>query len=341
MAVSKATISILSVGEMGLGIAKLLRAHDYNVLTNVTGRSRYTADRAASASITLVPTDAELVTRSDYILSIVPPRDAIATAERIVAAYSNLRTPRTSNEPLYYLDLNATSPRTINSIADRFSDLPIRLIDGGIIGAPPSLRPDSASSSNTEAWTRPSVPLSGPYPLSSAPMNGSELAVVLNTYHLCPSIGTASGLKSCFASLTKGLTALAIQSFSTAHSLQVLPALQSELHAYTPKLLESVERSLVGMPPKAYRWVDEMSEIGRTFEGAGWEEERVFENMAKVYETVTKDTVLGAEKTGERKMGRTVEDVTDAVVKGLRKRRRGESDGKDARVDGGEGDEKK
>jgi hypothetical protein len=33
-----ATVGILSIGEMGLGIAKLLVAHDYRVLTNITGR---------------------------------------------------------------------------------------------------------------------------------------------------------------------------------------------------------------------------------------------------------------------------------------------------------------
>ena len=33
-----ANIGIISIGDMGLGIAKLLAAHNYQVLTNVTGR---------------------------------------------------------------------------------------------------------------------------------------------------------------------------------------------------------------------------------------------------------------------------------------------------------------
>ena len=33
-----ATIGILSIGEMGMGIAKLLIAHNYRVVTNVEGR---------------------------------------------------------------------------------------------------------------------------------------------------------------------------------------------------------------------------------------------------------------------------------------------------------------
>jgi len=33
-----ANVGIISIGEMGLGIARLLAAHNYQVLTNVTGR---------------------------------------------------------------------------------------------------------------------------------------------------------------------------------------------------------------------------------------------------------------------------------------------------------------
>ena len=33
-----ATVGIVSIGEMGLGIAKLLSAYNYRVLTNVSGR---------------------------------------------------------------------------------------------------------------------------------------------------------------------------------------------------------------------------------------------------------------------------------------------------------------
>ena len=41
-----ATVGIVSIGEMGLGIANLLSAHNYRVLTNVSGRR--SADIVAS-----------------------------------------------------------------------------------------------------------------------------------------------------------------------------------------------------------------------------------------------------------------------------------------------------
>src|SRR4051812_20206452 len=108
-----ATIAIISIGQMGLGIANLLRSHNYRIITNLTSRSAATRARAESASIELFPDDASLVNEADYILSIVPPRDAVATAQRILDVFNNNNndtnpSPRKDKkEPLYYLDLNA------------------------------------------------------------------------------------------------------------------------------------------------------------------------------------------------------------------------------------------
>ena len=52
----------------------------------LTYLSQDTRDRVLKASIETVPTDISFVTQSDYILSIVPPRDALATAKRIITA---------------------------------------------------------------------------------------------------------------------------------------------------------------------------------------------------------------------------------------------------------------
>jgi 3-hydroxyisobutyrate dehydrogenase-like beta-hydroxyacid dehydrogenase len=38
MTAPMATIGVISIGEMGLGVAKLLKASGFRVVTNVTGR---------------------------------------------------------------------------------------------------------------------------------------------------------------------------------------------------------------------------------------------------------------------------------------------------------------
>ncbi|KAI8964382.1 6-phosphogluconate dehydrogenase C-terminal domain-like protein [Daldinia sp. FL1419] len=313
MSPALAKIGIISIGDMGVGIAKLLIAHGFSVATNAKGRSNDTLERAKSAQVELLNSDEALTQQCSVILSVVPPRDAVATAQRVVDAVSGpLR--RTEDNPLYFADLNAVAPSSVKRIASLFNErLYVRFIDGSILGGPPA--PKGAD--GTE-WALPRIPTSGPYQFSDIPEFGAKLAATLNTNHVSAEVGAASGLKMCFASFSKGFTSLAIQSFTTAHRLGVLPELQGELQALMPRHYEIAEKGVVGMAPKAYRWVAEMEEIARTLsEEAGFPSDS-FTGAAKVYRTVADDTVLGQEKIGKRKRGTTVEDVAAAVAEGLR-----------------------
>lgn len=87
----------------------------------------------------------------------------------------------------------------------------------------------------------------------------------------------------CFASTTKGLTAIAIQSFTTANKLGVLDDLQTHLKDYSPKTGDLAAKGLVNMPPKAYRWVDEMKEIAETFHTEGGFGELSFRSITPLF----------------------------------------------------------
>lgn len=311
MSTPLATVGILSIGQMGLGIAKLLVAHNYHVLSNVTDRSPATQARAQEAKLGLVETDVELVAQSDYILSIVPPKDAVSTGARIIKALNEKPAPRqASASPLYYLELNAVSPSTASTIATMFQEQTanVRFVDGGIIGGPPTPSSDST-------WKRPGLPLSGPFPLHEAPTSGAHLAEVLNTNYLGARIGSASGLKCCFAGLAKGFTALAIQSFTTAASLDVLPALQKYLDEYNPQGGERARNGIVGCPSKAYRWVEEMHQIAGCFaHDGGWADQaKIFREVAGVYEGLAQ---VVERRGGTDGMG-NVDGVVSALQEGL------------------------
>lgn len=266
----------------------------------------------------------------------MPPADARSTAEAVLAATvsaleSGARDPTTAagGGPLVFVDLNAVSPASARSLAASFAplDKDIVFVDGAIIGGPPSRSSSSSSSSSSQpessaaapaTWYVPQIPTSGPTPLPPA------LASALRAYHLDDRIGSASGLKMCFASLTKGHTAIAIQAFTTAHRLGVLSHLGDAIDAtLTPGFRGRIEKSVTGMPPKAYRWVAEMEEIAATHrdEGGfgGVEGADLFTGAARVYGLVADGTVLGEEKTGRRVRGTTVEDVARAVGEGLEK----------------------
>ena len=304
----------------------------------------------------------DLVTQCVAVLSVVPPRDAVATAQRVVDAMGTDRT-----EPLYLFDLNAVSPATcrqIESLVER-SGKPVRLVDGCLLGGPPKQVPEPSAASPSSGpvgeqphrqqstpsaagqiwterapssgWTLPGIPISGPHstdldsPSAAHAEPVQALCASLGMYSLDASIGSASALKMCFASLAKGLAAIALQSFTTAHRLGLLPHLRRELASRLPAHLAMAERTVVGVPPKAYRWIREIDEIDDTFrrdggfsfagrgatDGGG-----MFAGAADVFRAVAEDTVLGEERVGRRKRGTSVEDVAEAMVEGLARKRK-------------------
>ncbi|KAI9740997.1 MAG: hypothetical protein M1834_002708 [Cirrosporium novae-zelandiae] len=309
-----ATIGIMSIGDMGMGIAKLLKANSYHVVTVASNRSQATRTRIQEAEVENLSSDEQIYCHSDYIFSIAPPRDARSIAERVLKASKSTNVNR--NGQLYYVDFNAISPQSTLELSRLFESNPqISFLDGGIIGGPPTLI-------GPTEWKKPSLVVSGPriFQDNTAP-SGSNLAETLNIRHINDSIGSASGLKMCFASIIKGLTALATESFTTASRLGVLDQLRTHLKEFNPKIGELAERGLVGMPPKAYRWVREMEEIGDTMAEQGGFSSDLFKAIAEVYRIVAEDTELGKEQTGARVRGKTPEDAALLISDGLSKKK--------------------
>jgi hypothetical protein len=151
---------------------------------------------------------------------------------------------------------------------------------------------------------------------------GAERLAVLNEYGLDvrvigPQVGQASGLKMCYASLTKGLTALATQALVAGEALGLASILTDELRDSQDALLEWVERQVPRMPPKAYRWIGEMEEIARTFADVGLPPQMP-QGAAALYRLVGQ-TELGTETPEERHLGQTLEEVINTLSDALMK----------------------
>src|SRR5215510_676703 len=99
------TIAIVAQGEMGSATGRRLVERGARVITSLAGRSAASRTRAEKAGMTIVDSDDELV-KADYFLSIVPPGDAVAMAERLTPALG-----RASKKPIY-VDCNAVAPET-------------------------------------------------------------------------------------------------------------------------------------------------------------------------------------------------------------------------------------
>ena len=85
--------------------------------------------------------------------------------------------------------------------------------------------------------------------------------------------------------ITKGFTAVAVAMVLGADRGGSAAALHKELEMSQPQLLAWLTRQVPRMPPKAYRWVAEMEEIGH-FVGDGTPGGDMYAAIAKLYEDI-------------------------------------------------------
>lgn len=232
-------VAIIAPGEMGSGVGRKLVQHGLTALTSLQGRSGMSAGRATRAGLVDAPDD-ELAA-CDFILSIVPPKDARGLAERFRPALQ-----RSARKPVY-VDCNAVAPETVQQIAEVLASTGVRFVDAGIIGPPPS--------DNQRAGT--TFYASGAAAADFAALSGYGLAIRV----LEAPVGAASALKMSYAGLTKGFTALGAVMILGASQAGIADALKRELSESQPHFLSFLQRSVPGMFPKAYRWIAEMEEI--------------------------------------------------------------------------------
>src|SRR2546421_9835280 len=126
------TIGVIAMGEMGWAVARRLHERGATVVTQLAGRTAASAARAERAGAIPVSTDDEFASQSDFILSIVPPGDAVALAERLAPALK--RAGRKTGD----VDCNAGSPQTAERIGHVLEDTGCSYVDAGIVGPPPS-----------------------------------------------------------------------------------------------------------------------------------------------------------------------------------------------------------
>jgi putative dehydrogenase len=257
-------VAVIAQGAMGAGIGAFLTRKGMTVTTSLTGRSEASAKRAAAAGMKPVADD-EIAT-ADFVLSIVPPGDAIELAERLVPGMQ-----RSKTKPLY-IDCNAISPDTADRIATIVTATGTPFLDGGIIGGPPTGDSDS-----------PSIFVSGPDVKRTAPLKDAGLLIKV----LDGPVGAASALKMSFGGITKCTSALGAAMVLAASRAGATEALRAEMAERVPGLLGWLDRSFPQMYAKAYRFVDEMEEISQYLDPR--EEKDIFSGAAKLYQHIADD----------------------------------------------------
>ena len=267
-------VAIIAPGNMGSAVGRRLTENKVKVLTSLAGRSAASAARAGAAGMTAVA-DAQL-TESDFLLSIVPPGDALGLAKRLAGVLS------AANKKPVYVECNAVSPRTMLDIADVVAATGCPFVGAAIIGPPP--KPGSA---NTKFYA------AGPAAGLFAKLN--EFGLIVRV--LDGPLTAASALKMSYAGITKGFTALGAAMMLAATRGGSAHALQAELAESQPALLGYLTRQVPGMYQKAYRWVAELDEIS-SFVGKDYDENAMLQAAARFYERIAADVDGGKQEVG-------------------------------------------
>jgi 3-hydroxyisobutyrate dehydrogenase-like beta-hydroxyacid dehydrogenase len=254
------TIAIVAPGEMGSAVGARLVEQGARVVTSLQGRSKSSAVRAQRAGLAVAESDEALVAAADFVLSIVPPGEAVGLARRLAPALK-----QAPGRPVY-VDCNAISPKTAERIGGLLGGTECRYVDGGIIGPPP------AAGGRTVLY----VAGEGANEVLRLARLGLDVRVVDG------GIGAASALKMSYAGITKGLTALGTAMMLGATRADVADALGKELAESQPQLLAYLARSVPAMFPKASRWVSEMEEISQ-FLAEDAAAEHIYRGIARLY----------------------------------------------------------
>ena len=265
-------VAVIAPGAMGAAVGKRLVENGLTVLTSLAGRSEETRARAKAAGMSAAKDDD--IARADFILSILPPGDALSLAQHFVPALT------ASNAKPIYVDCNAINPKTVERVAAAIAPTGCPFADAGIIGQPP--KPGDAG---------PRIYASG----AAAPRFASLRDYGLDIRVLAGEMSAASALKMSYAGITKGTQAIGAAMMLAATRAGSADALMAELQLSQKEMFPWLRRQLTMMPPKAYRWVAEMQEIAG-FVGEDPAARELYEGAAEFYERFAEDFAVGGKE---------------------------------------------
>ncbi len=279
------TVAILSPGDMGHAVGQRLKEHELDVITCLAGRSERTRALAEKAGIQDVATMEELVEQADLIMSMTVSA-AVPSLCRQVADVI-----RATGADTLFAECNAISPQLTREMEPIITNAGGRFVDVSIIGGPP--RPGYC----------PHFYVSG----SQAPNFAEVGRFGLDVRLLDGEVGQASGIKMCYAAMTKGSWALYSQLLIAAELMGLTEPLLAEFQSGQSSVLERMTRTIPTVPPRARRWVSEMEEIRDTFDHLGLTP-LIFQGVSDIYRFMG-DTPLGEEFPESRDRERTFTDT--------------------------------
>ena len=285
------TVAIMSPGDMGHAVGQVLSESGIDVITCTDGRSQRTKNLAEMAGLRQVATLEDMVIQADLVLSIMVPAKAMSFVREISPHFESSKTPT------YFADCNAVSPQSALAMAEVINQAGGKFIDGGIIGTAP-----------TKGDT-PRFYVSGPDASVVMELDGRGIIVKA----IGNKVGQASGIKMCYAALTKGTNTLHVALLTAASRMGLTDDLRKEFEFSQKSHLAAMEKGISRLPANAHRWIGEMEEIAATFENLGVTP-NFHKGAAEIYKMLN-STPFAKESPETIDKDRTTWDTIEAVSK--------------------------
>ena len=275
---------------MGDAIGQLLRENELKVFTCLAGRSDRTRERSEKAGIIDVPNLNVLVEQSDVGMSITVSEAVPGLCHEISDAV------KATGTDLLFAECNAIAPSLSAEMQKVLNEGGARYVDASIIGGPPR---------NGDS---PRLYVSGD--------NATEFEQLkdfgLDVRNLGTQLGRASGIKMCYAAMTKGTTALHTELLIAAEKMGLREELMAEFAGGQQAVITRMEGWIPTMPAKSRRWVSEMEEIEATFRELGLTPD-IFKGVADMYRMIGA-TPLGDENPETRDTTRNLAETIRIIA---------------------------
>lgn len=284
------TVGILSPGDMGHAVGQLLREHELRVITCLEGRSQRTKALSEKAGITDLPTLEDLVTQAQVVLSITVSESVPEVCRSVAGAI------KATGADVLFAECNAVAPQVAQQMEPVITGAGGRFVDASIIGGPP------------RNGSSPRLYASGRYATELEELVGFGLDV----RPIGPEVGQASGVKMCYAAMTKGSAALYSELLLAAEMMGLSEFVTAEFRNSQPEVLKRMERGVPGIPAKARRWVSEMQEIEATFDHLGLTP-FIFRGVTEMYRMIG-GTPLGEDTPETIDRDRSLQDTVRSLA---------------------------
>lgn len=229
-------IAIISLGDMGTQISRVLIENKFRVITAGEGRSEKTLENIHNTGVENTGSLKDIVEKAEVIISLTSPERSLRLAENIAMCLKD-----SQNRPLY-IDLNSNTSAVALLIEKLLTQIHIPFLNGAVMG------------------TSKDIPYTAELVISG--VNRNKFFDLFGNLFKIKDAGekteAASAYKLLFSLVNKGMNALFFETMTAAAHFGILDELNKSLEDFLPGTYQDLLKTTPTYPQHIFRRIDEM-----------------------------------------------------------------------------------